>query len=316
MIEVLKKALAHFGYFNKSTKYNFEKAGVLVDKSLYIIFSVISTVILSVSCAFLSTNDIWWSGVIFGFVALIISALGHHYDMERSIKLVEDLKRDLELETSKVRENLKFIEKLGIEQEEVKVRLDDIHTQLVNSILVSISKTLELDTSTRVSIYFEDNNEFSILGRYSSNPKLSAVRTLSFPINRGALSKAWEQGEFFDDKCCPHSENKRKYQNYQKDNFGYGVRETNSLTMKSCEYIGLAVKAYDSNIGVILFESECRGLVIRHKENIIEQVNSFHSQLSNAIISGKTIDKEKRGNKNGVDEEFIASIQTSSEEVL
>ncbi len=178
----------------------------------------------------------------------------------------------------------------------------------MNSILVSISKTLELDTSTRVSIYFEDNNEFSILGRYSSNPKLSAVRTLSFPINRGALSKAWEQGEFFDDKCCP--------QNYQKDNFGYGVRETNSLTMKSCEYIGLAVKAYDSNIGVILFESECRGLVIRHKENIIEQVNSFHSQLSNAIISGKTIDKEKRGNKNGVDEEFIASIQTSSEEVL
>ena len=316
MKKALKKVLAHFGYFNTSTKYNFEKAGILFDKSIYLIVSVVSTVILSVSCAFLSDNSIWWSGVILGLVALVISALGHHYDMERSIKLVEDLKRDLELENNKVKDNLKFIEKLGIEQEEIKVRLDDIHTQLVNSILVSISKTLALDTSTRVSIYFEDNNEFSILGRYSLNPKLSAVRTLSFPINRGALSKAWEQGEFFDDQCCPHSENKKKYQNYQKNNFGYGMRETNNLTMKSCEYIGLAVKAYDSNIGVILFESECRGLVEQHKEDIVEQVNSFHSQLSNAIVSGKTIDKEKHSNKKGVDEEFIASIQKSSEEVL
>lgn len=79
--------------------------------------------------------------------------------------------------------------------------------------------------------------------------------------------------------------------------------------MKSCEYVGVALTHIDEHIGVILFESESKNFVDIRREGILEQVNNYHTQLSDRIISGKLIHSENKSTRD-VDEEFMSTMQS------
>lgn len=304
----LKKKLNKFGYFSSSKKGLFTKIGSLFDRGFYLFLYVLATSVVSISCAFVSSNNTWWWGITVGIILLVIATLGNHYDMEESKELVTKLRSQLKVEENNVRRSGDVSERTGIKLQETTLKLIETHEQIVTSILKSIFKNLDLDTYTRVSIYFEENNKFSILGRYSRNPKYKEIHTRVFHINKGALSKAWEHGEYSSSECCSYADNKLGYQEYQLKEFNYSLEQTEKLTMKSREYVGIALSHIDEHIGVILFESESEAFVDDYKNGIIEQVDKYHSQLSDRIISGKIIYSENSSVKN-VDEDFISSMK-------
>lgn len=309
----VKRFFKNFGYFSSSEKSLFEKIGSLLDRALYLFLYVLATSLLSISCAFVSANGKWWWGIFIGIVLLVLATLGNHFDMEKSEEKISDLEEKLEAEKVKVRDVAEESERTGIKLQETKLKLVETHEQLVTSILKSIFKNLELDTYTRISIYFEKDGQFLILGRYSQNPKFKEIHTRVFPINKGALSKAWEHGEYFDDKCCSYEGNKSNYERYQLENLDYNQKQTERLTMKSCEYVGVALTHIDEHIGVILFESESKKFVDIRRAGILEQVNNYHTQLSDRIISGKLIHSESKPTRD-VDEEFMSTMQGQSKE--
>ena len=305
----IKKFFNKFGYFSSSEESFFKKIGSLLDRALYLFLYVLATSVLSISCAFVSANDKWWWGIFIGISLLVLATLGNHFDMEKSEEKISDLEKKLETEKIKVRKVGEESERTGIKLQETKLKLVETHEQLVTSILKSIFKNLELDTYTRVSIYFEESGQFLILGRYSQNPKFKEIHTRVFPINKGALSKAWEHGEYYDNKCCSYESNRSDYERYQLENFDYNQKQTERLTMKSCEYVGVALTHIDEHIGVILFESESKNFVDIRREGILEQVNNYHTQLSDRIISGKLIHSENKSTRD-VDEEFMSTMQS------
>lgn len=303
----LKNAFNQFGYFRTSKEGFFEKIGSLLDRTIYIFLYVVATLVFSISCAFVSSNNHWWLGIGIGSLFLILAAIGNHFDMERSKEENSEIKKKLEIEKIKVRKAGEESERTGIKLQETNLKLIETHEQLVTSILKSIFKNLELDTYTRVSIYFEECGQFLILGRYSQNPKFKEIHTRVFPINKGALSKAWEHGQYHDDECCSYDDDKSGYEHYQKQKFDYDQEQTESLTMKSCEYVGVALTHIDEHIGVILFESENKEFVSKQRDGILEQVANYHTQLSDRIVSGKLIHSEKQSTKD-VDEEFMLTM--------
>lgn len=132
-------------------------------------------------------------------------------------------------------------------------RLRELQMNLVAEALKSASRTLGLTTHDRVSIYYELDDEFHLLSRYSRNPALRKNHRQKFPLDHGVLSQAWCHRVHLD-KNCPDS-NSNDYEEYQEKNYGYDAKTVSRFAMKSCRYLAFAITDADSPIGVILFES-------------------------------------------------------------
>ena len=152
-----------------------------------------------------------------------------------------------------------------------------------------ISDKTGLNSDNRISIYFEFNNNFLLLGRFSENPNFKKTHAIQFSIDKGALSKAWQEGYYEDLKCPVYTKkpsSRKPYYEHNKIVYDFSKAKLDKLNMKSCNFIGHAIKDAGNSIGVILFESTKHDLEIK-KDLINEVFQNYQNVLARLVRLGK-----------------------------
>ena len=303
----------------------FKNFGDGIGKGLFILCAAVGTVLLAVGGAYAgsytfstnwqSTTGLWsslWlivcnpiSALFSGAVLFLFGAIGTYKDQDRQNKKILELKAE-----SEELGNIKCALNSALEElQENKSKIVGLHGELVQTWLKGMSKFLELDSNSRVTIYYEHDEEFYLLGRYSKNPVFAKVHRQKFPLNRGVISKAWEHENHIESHC-PHSDLYDEYAQYLGDKYGYEREKINALTMKSCRYYAKAIIDADIHIGVIIFESTEISFFEDNLENkIIDYCREHQGQLSKFVRDSLLFDKEvniKREGKNiSVEDDFL-----------
>ncbi|MEI6895549.1 MAG: hypothetical protein V5789_13190 [Colwellia sp.] len=313
--------------FSGSSEF-FKKLGDGVGKGLFILCAALGTVFLTIGGAYAGSYDFsteWkntsenWdyfililfnpnSALIFGGTAFLFGAVGTYKDQDKQKLKMEAL----EIDNNKLSETKSALNLTQEELQEKKSRILELHGELVKTWLKGLSKYLELDSNSRVTIYYEHDEEFYLLERHSKNPKYAKVHRQKFPLNQGVISKAWEH-DTHKEVECPHSEEKA-YTDYLHQNYDYDIDKIASLTMKSCRYYAKAIIDADVHIGVIVFE----GTEIHFFENDLEkQINDYchehQGQLSKFVRDSLSFDKEvnikRKGKSISVEDEFLLLME-------
>lgn len=188
-----------------------------------------------------------WVLLIVGFVVFLFGTIMSHND---SKKLKEENKKLQDLENLKDR--LNFSKE---ENEALSSKLQKMHDELVRNWLKTLYNNLNLTSYERFSIYFVHKEEFTLLARYSSNPKIQKIRNQKFPLNTGVISLCWQHGEYKEDTCPDFEENAEEYYKYMEEKYSYNKEKIDRLTMKSNKYFGVSIKEADDTVGVVLYES-------------------------------------------------------------
>lgn len=197
------------------------------DKSLYDIGLLCLPILIGVLANFV--NSEYKFGVVIAIIIFLVLAVlclrKNHLDkdeLSNKNKELDDKNKELD---DKNRELLEKIEKINGD-----FRL--LNQQSIESHLKIINDAINLGVDHRISVYFEHNGLFLILGRFSNNPKFRIIHTTKFPVDKGALSQSWEQG-YYEDFGCPifsvdvkkkskkPADTNQFYYEYQKDNYGF-----------------------------------------------------------------------------------------------
>lgn len=268
------------GYFSKISK-PITCLCEYFDKSLYDVIVFVAPVIIGVLANFVvSQYQPVILGIIIILVILVVYAMRQaHVDKSKLLSKNQSLLEE--------RENL---------DQEKKGLLEDIDTlkgnfrllneSYIESHLKFISDKVGFGKDHRIPVYFENDDSFYILGRFSSNPRYKKKHTIKFAINKGALSRTWENGSFCDFDCKSFKNAKKTYLKYQKQHYGFDEDKINKSNMKSCSFIGYTIRDNGTPIGVVLFESveqdlnDFNGLI----ENIFLE---YEVVLSKIVRSGK-----------------------------
>ena len=304
-----------FGFSGKSDL--FLRLGDGFGKGLFILLAAIGTVLLSVGSAFAGSFELsqgWcsangfldsasfilfnpYTGLLFGTLFFLIGAVGTYQDQSKQNKRMNEL----EEENSKHSETKSGLNTAQEEVQETKSKLIEKHNELVTTFLKGVFRQLELDTYARVSLYYEHDEEFYILARYSANPMYSKIHRQKFPLNQGVISKAW-QHNYHEEINCPYAiEDFEAYKQYLKDTYQYEVDKINALAMNSCRYYAKAIADADVHIGVIVFESTQTNFL---EGNLKEQVNQYcdnhQGQISKFVRDSLNFDKEVTIKRSGI----------------
>lgn len=330
-----------FGFTGKSNF--FKRIGVSLGKGIYILSSAIGTISLSLGCAFVGSYDFNtergkfqglvglikllqynpWVYILVGVVLFCFGAFGIYKDQS---EMSSDNKK-LNEENSTLKTNKTSFERSKLDEiQELKIKVDrsqedaqlhrskvsEIHSSLVESWLKGIAKSIDLDTHSRVSIYYEDDESFSILARYSQNPALSKMHKQRFSLNQGVISQSWQHGYWYECEAPLYTTDEGKYNKYMMARYKYTQEEIDAIKMKSCRYFGRAIVDVDDHIGVILFESTKEEHFNEDvRENIINYCEKYQSHLCAFVRNGRNYDKSSSRNhhKSQVNIEDIASLK-------
>ncbi|MDX7827490.1 hypothetical protein SJR89_10285 [Aeromonas caviae] len=330
-----------FGFTGNSNF--FKDLGVSFGKGAYIVSSAIGTIFLSLGCAFVGSYVIkteWdelegflgftkfillnpWGYILVGIILFFVGALGIYEDQSEMAADIKKLNNDnselkankTSFERSKEDEIQELKIKVDRSQEEAQLhrsKVSEIHSSLVESWLKGIAKSIDLDTHSRVSIYHEDDESFSILARYSQNPALSKMHKQRFALNQGVISQSWEHGRWYECEAPSYTTDKGEYNKYMMARYKYTQEELDAIKMKSCRYFGLAIVDVDDHIGVILFESTKQENFSEDvQESIISYCDKYQSHLCAFVRNGRNYDKASSRNHHNsqVNIEDIASLK-------
>jgi hypothetical protein len=152
----------------------------------------------------ISTKTIGW----FLFAIVIILTI------IQIVKQIKETKSIKKIEKDKTDE----INLLKGEKKELDIKIQNLENQISkinhNSIeiveihLAYLFEKMKLSNSERISLYKLINNEFYVLGRYSSNPELKR-RSRSIYKKEGLIFKAWQEIKFFKNSGIPIADSKR-----------------------------------------------------------------------------------------------------------
>ncbi|MEL6114857.1 hypothetical protein P0Y67_06555 [Photobacterium sp. SP02] len=308
----------------------FKDLGDGIGKGLFILCAAIGTVLLTVGGAYAgsytfstnwqSTMGIWsslwliiWnpnSALLSGVVLFLLGATGTYKDQDRQNKKM--------LELSKENEELGGTKSaLNSAQEELQESMSKIiglHGELVQTWLKGMAKFLELDSNSRVTIYYEHDEEFYLLERYSKNPTYAKVHRQKFPLNQGVISKAWEH-ESHIESGCPHSNSYEEYVKYLDEHYEYKKEKIDTLTMKSCRYYAKAIIDADIHIGVIVLEgTEINFFENNFERKVTEYCRDHQGQLSKFVRDSLLFDKEvnikREGKSISVEDDILQMMET------
>ncbi len=186
----------------------------------------------------------------FGIIIGLIGLIGSCYDTEmlkkQNIELKKDNKKFLKVESE--------LKNCKEENEKLFAKLCEKNVEIVKNWLKMISSELELNTYERLTVYYEYNEEFTLLARFSQNTLHNKVHTQKFPLNQGVISKSWQHNEYKEEKCPIFNDDNKLYYKYMKDTYGYSDDRLKKITMKSDKFFGIAIQVAEDNIGVILYE--------------------------------------------------------------
>ncbi|KHD07580.1 hypothetical protein PN36_31945 [Candidatus Thiomargarita nelsonii] len=295
-----------FGFTGKTTA--FQSAGIFLDKAFYSLLTSSGTIFLTLGGAFVSSYDHSeamklvtgvpglvayilsnpYVGFLVGIPSLIFGGLGIYRDQSR----LESDNAELKEENKKV---LELKESLNGSQEDCQNLRSDIykiHQKLVETWLKGIFKQIGFDTYSRVSVYYENKENFYLLARYSLNPKLAKKHKLKFGLDQGVISKAWQHGEHIERESPVYKNDPDNYINFMSKHYGYSREELLAISMKSCRYFALSITEADENIGVILFESENAEVFNDEiSQQIRDYCGNYQSHLCSFVKDGILYDK-------------------------
>ena len=250
------------------------------DKSLNDVIAFTVPVIVGVLADFAVSQYQWVIPTIIVMVAITIYAMRQaHIDKNELLSKNQLLLSEKENLDQEKRDLLEDIDAL-------KGSFRLLNENYIESHLKFISDNIGSDKNHRISVYFENDDSFYILGRFSSNPTYKRKHTIKFAINKGALSKTWESGSFCDFKCKSFKKAEKTYLKYQKQHYGFDEDKIRKSNMKSCSFIGYAIQDNGTPIGVILFESVEQDLSY-FNNSIKEKFLEYEFILSKIVRSGK-----------------------------
>lgn len=216
-------------------------------------------------------------------------------------------------ENSKVHQLKEKINSISEDSELLQNELAELQVKLVTTWLKGSARQLNLGTNCRATIYYYVNEHFYVLARYSQNPKYSEIHRQKFSRNHGVISKAWEHKSCIDIEDIPcYKDEPEKYKEYMQVKYGYEKEKTDKLTMKSCQYVAISIVEADNHLGVIVFESDKRGLLKNQKvAQIKKYCTDYQSYMVDFIYGGIKYDKTVRissSSEQNVDDEFMKAL--------
>ncbi|MEY8214982.1 MAG: hypothetical protein RPR97_10960 [Colwellia sp.] len=305
----------------------FSSIGSVIDRGFFIFCATLATTFLAIGSAFASAfkhKDKWeaadgflqclwliiwnpYSALILGVILLLIGTIGTFLDQSKQNKRMEGLERG----TRKLADTKIALNTIQEELQNSKSSVIKLHGELVETWLKGLSKYLKFDSCARITIYYEHDEEFYLLARYSKNPRYSTIHRQKFPLNQGVISKAWEHGVYKEDKC-PISENYEEYAKYLESVYGYQRENIDKLTMNTCRYYAKAILDADIHVGVIVFEST-KADFFDQDLDLVMDVDSYcqdhQGQLSKFVRDSLSFDREvslkREGKAISVEAEFI-----------
>ncbi|WP_304635575.1 hypothetical protein [Pseudoalteromonas sp.] len=304
-----------FGFSGKSDI--FIRLGDGFGKGLFIFFATSGTILLSFGSAFAGSFDLnksWgevsgipdsmsfilfnpYSVLGFGALLFLLGAIGTYQDQGKQNKRMDELS----VENQKHAETKSALNTAQEEVQETKSKLIEKHNELVTTFLKGVFRQLDLNTHARVSLYYEHDEEFYILARYSANPTYSKIHRQKFPLNQGVISKAWQHNCHEENNCPSASADFNAYRQYLKDTYSYEIDKINALAMNSCRYYAKAIVDADVHIGVIVFEStQTDFLEGTLKVDVNTYCESHQGQISKFVRDSLNFDKEVTIKRSGV----------------
>lgn len=308
----------------------FERAGKLIDGATLKISNFLGPAVVGCAAGFISAYDssteknidvsTWlswiftnpWIWLLGGLAVSVFGIWGTDRFEKKQQAVIDELREDQRALVSTRR-------RLDLAYEKIEAqgsRLREMQSELVKAALQSSFTGLGMDSNGRVSIYYELDDEFYLLSRYSSNPELSKPHRQKFPIDQGVISKAW-QHHIHCEHECPHSDDEDKYEAHMKAKYGYEAETVRAFTMKSCRYLGFSVMDAGSPVGVIIFESTDVDFLQGElgAEHIKLHCVKYESLYSKHIRSGSGLNRElsaKAGRMgDSIDEDILAQIRGS-----
>lgn len=289
------------------------------------IFAGAGAIISSIACSFISDysiSKVWetthveflvvkviavllaspWTYVLLGALLIVLNCYISYESTKALEKENEDLKGDLSDQTIKLSNTEAQVRNLNSQKNGYQENIQELNDQiykLQNRLAVGwlkhVFKNKGFGTNERVSIYFELNNEFTLLARYSQNPTYNQIHRQKFPVNQGVISKAWAEGQWIEDKCPVHNLGNSSYKQYMARKYFFNQRDIDRFAMKSCWYVAVAISKADDNVGVIVFESIVQNrITTTDVEDLIRYCKSEQSHLVQFIEESIALDNAKR----------------------
>jgi len=297
----------------------------------YIFIAAAGSAIVSISASFAGTYDLakswnsvssaisffsflqempWpWPGLGLGMIMIIYGGKGTYTDQKNLFKTNQELTS----ENNKIHQLKEKINSISEDSVSLQNELAELQIKLVTTWLKGSARQLKLGTNCRVTIYYYVSEHFYVLARYSQNPKYSEIHRQKFSKNHGVISKAWEHKSCVDIVDIPcYKDDPEKYKNYMFEKYGYPMEKTDKLTMKSCQYVAISIVEADNHMGVIVFESDKRGLLKDQKVAQIQKYcTEYQSYMVDFIYGGikydKTVKISSYSDQN-VDDEFMKTF--------
>ena len=282
-----------------------------ITRYLYLILTAIGTLLLSISCSYIKGFDFtlkWHSSIgifehfelivinpftwiFIGVIILIVGLIGAYQDNKELLRSNNELKS----ENAKYQDLKRFYRSAIEDQYSLEIKLAGLHKDNVRTWLKGIFKQLELTTNVRVTIYYEFEDAFMLLARYSKNPNISKLHRLKFQFDEGVISKTWEHMEYINLDIPDFKSNPDGYYDAKQQEFAYHKSFLDRLNMKSCDFFGMAILDADQSVGVILFESNAKGNLTKEKIAEIKRFcEPYQSYLAGFIREAVKYEKQLR----------------------
>lgn len=226
--------------------------------------------------------------------------------------------RKIEKENAKLNKDIAELNDISIAVNGYQENIQDLNNQiykLQNDLAIGwlkhVFKLFRMNSTERVSIYFEQNEVFSLLARYSANPHYKKAHRQKFPLNEGVISQAWSYGEKVENNCPKYEDDKDGYCEYMVSTYRFNIDDLKRFYMKSCWYVAIAISKADDNLGVIVFESTDQN-ILNDTEigSLISYCKENQSYLAQFIEESKALEVAKRmesANSN-TDDDFLSSL--------
>ncbi|EJD6466177.1 hypothetical protein [Acinetobacter baumannii] len=263
--------------------------------------------------AFLLTNA--YLGLIFGGIIYLSSEYIRYEKTKKieneNINLKNDMAvlNDLSFAVNGYQENIQNLNN----------QIYKLQNDLAIGWLKHVFKLFQFNSTERVSIYFEQNEVFSLLARYSANPHYKKAHRQKFPLNEGVISQAWSYGEKVENSCPKYDDDQDGYCAYMSSTYRFKIEDLKSFYMKSCWYVAIAISKADDNLGVIVFEStDTNILTPTQVKALISYCKENQSYLAQFIEESKALEVAKRMDSaratSNTDNDFLSSLSGGTHE--
>jgi hypothetical protein len=250
-----------------------------------------------------------WFLLVIGLLFLLYGTIGNYIDNK---KLAEDNK-NIQSKDLKINSLNQQLSSTIEDNEQLMSKLQEKHQELVENWLKNLYNNLDLISYDRLTIYFVQNQDLTLLARYSSNPVIREIHNQRFPINTGVISLCWQHGNYKEIECPSFEEEQDKYYSYMKEKYNFTKQKIDSLTMKSHRFYGVSINEADNRLGVILYESNDKKEVENFNQicdKIGRYCSMYESYLSKFIQDAIRLDRlsQIRFDNKSVDDDLITEL--------